>query len=155
VVVNGDTVDTGHVILPEDLLGDFDPPRFVWRGHPGGLQHEFGALQSELEGLREFGRQFSFHRDQELRGMEQDARDLARRARQAEGKQREQLESELDDILSEIFEHKNEERRESIASMEERLEEMRDRQAKREAAQTEIIEQRKRELLGEENYLEW
>jgi hypothetical protein len=100
-------------------------------------------------------RRFDFNNDATLRKMEKKARHLAREARDAEGDERAALESKLDELLSEIFDYKNDRRQRSIQSKEDQLAELRSQLKKREEARGDIIADRKQELLGEGSYLEW
>lgn len=93
--------------------------------------------------------------DEELMTMERRSRELAAQARRAEGTERDRIERELDDLLVQIFERKQEVRAEQIESLEARLRDLRDEQQQRQARQREIIERRKRQLLGDEDPLRW
>jgi len=166
VIVNGDTVETGemgnlskmllrHRPMFDRLLTD----RVVWH-EPGDdalvwLGGDFEELGLFDRPHARVGRHMRFHNDHTLRKMERDASNLARKARLADDDEEAELKVELDQKLSEIFDYKNGKRLEAIETAEKRLDEMRARQSKRESSRTEIIEQRKQELLGEESYLEW
>ena len=91
----------------------------------------------------------------EIREMERRSRDLARQIRAADDADRPALEAELDALLAEIFDAKQALRAEHMAEMEKRLAELRDEQRQRTQQRREIIERRKRELLGEGDPLRW
>lgn len=87
--------------------------------------------------------------------MERESRELARKARRAEGAERSELEAQLRDKLEEIFEVKLELRRERIDALEEKLRSEREKLRAREEARERLIERRRSELLGEDDALEW
>ena len=93
--------------------------------------------------------------DKKLRTMERESRDLARKARAADGNERAELEKQLEDRLNEIFDYKLEHQKRALEKIEKRAARMRDQQAERESARDQIIEDRRNELLGESRYLEW
>jgi len=90
----------------------------------------------------------------EVMKLEQKARRLAQRIRQADGDVS-QLEDELDETLGRIFGLKMESRAERVEGLESRLQELRDRINQRETDREMIIEQRKQDLLGRHGRYEW
>src|SRR5690606_11524026 len=91
----------------------------------------------------------------EVAELEHEARRLAREARQADGAERERLEGELRAKLEAIFDEKMKVRRERVERLERDLREARDAVDARQRARAEKIDRRLRELLGEEDALEW
>lgn len=91
----------------------------------------------------------------EINRMEAEARELARRAGEAEGEERDRLEAELRAHLDELFAEKLAVERERLDRRRERLEH--DQQAfdERRRRRGEIIERRLRDLLGDRDVLEW
>ncbi|GEM_PF-4665007 len=90
-----------------------------------------------------------------IAGLERESRQLAREARRAEGAERRQLEAQLRSKLEEIFTEKLEVRRKHIQRLEERLQEQRSQLQEREQKRNEIIDRRYRQLLGEDDALDW
>lgn len=145
VIVNGDTVESGYGTLPHHGQFAFKSgPRVHFKGYEPG--EHIG---------RNFTRFFDDHRDPELRRMEREARDIARKARSADPDEKATLESELNRKLNEIFDYKLERQEESIRKAEDRLSKLKERRSKRESARDEIIRNRRDELLGRDQYLEW
>lgn len=91
----------------------------------------------------------------EVADQEHEARELAREARQAEGAERRRLEEELRAKLGTIFDRKMELRQERIERLEREVQEQRSAFETRARARAEIIDRRLRELLGEEDVLDW
>jgi len=87
--------------------------------------------------------------------LEREARELARKARRAEGAEREQLEQELRAKLMETLDAKLEARSERIERLEEHLQEERNILDARRNSREEIVSRRLRELLGEDDLLDW
>ena len=87
--------------------------------------------------------------------MERRLHELARRVRQAEGEERQDLEAELDELLEEAFEVRLEAERAHAEELRERLADIETRLQERSAARSKIIERRKRQLLGERHLLDW
>ena len=91
----------------------------------------------------------------EVMEMERAAHELARQARRAEGAERARLERELQDKLNQIFDKKQELRRERVTELEQQLREEQARLDERSRTRDEIVERRQRELLGEPDRLDW
>lgn len=108
-----------------------------------GLRVEMGPFKESLEEHREVAE------------LEQESRELARSAREAEGDERRRLESDLRTHLNEIFDKKLQIRRDRIAELEERVAEERDQVERRRTAREEIVEKRLRTLMGEDDHLDW
>lgn len=93
--------------------------------------------------------------DKEVRELDREARRLAREIRRAEPADKERLEAELDELLAKTFTRKQELRQEQVDRLEEQLREARERMNERKTNSKEIIERRKRELLGERSVYDW
>lgn len=103
----------------------------------------------------DMGRFFNWHSDAEVMKMESQARKLARTARTAEGEARETAEAELDALLAEIFAKKQAHRQERIERLETELAKEKEAVRVRAQAEQDIIERRKKQLLGERDRLDW
>lgn len=97
-----------------------------------------------------------------MRDLERRSRDLAREARTASGSERTRLERELVGILGELFEVRADARRERAAYLREQAErfqadarEIEDSLRERDAQRRELIDARRRELLGERDAADW
>lgn len=101
------------------------------------------------------GLRTSMEEHREVAELERESRELAREARDAEGAERNRLEAELRTQLEEIFAKKLELREERVAHLSEKLAEEREKLERRRAARDEMIEQRRRALLGEDDILDW
>jgi hypothetical protein len=145
VIVNGDTLKDKSTSFahPRHFAFKFGPGDHMKGHHPGVNFH------------RNFSGRLGSRLNPELRRMEREARSLARKIRESEGDEREQLETELDGKLDEIFTFKMQQQDKQIERAEKRVERLKERRAKRESAKDQIIEDRKEELLGRERYLEW
>lgn len=166
VIVNGDTVETGgmgdHSRMFTHTRSMFDrllADRVLWHKQGDDLLAWFGGDLDESQLLdrphARVLRNLRLFNDSTLREMESEAKELAQRARLADHGEKAELRVELDEKLSEIFDYKNGKRLEAIGTAEKRLDEMRERQSKRESSRADIIDLRKQELLGEESHLEW
>ncbi len=100
-------------------------------------------------------RRYNARHDGELFRMEQETRDLARQAREADGSERRRLEEELQKKLETLFERKQEIRREALDRREEELQEERRTLDARERNRNKIVQERLRDLLGENKEMEW
>src|SRR5690606_2782203 len=127
-------------VAPPDLFFEHD-------GEPFGLR--LRGLKDDLHGLSDETRR-------EMMELERRTRELASEARRAEGREREEAERALDEALEELFEVRGRVREERATRLEERAERLREeaeelRQSlrERERARRALIEERKRELLGE------
>jgi hypothetical protein len=86
---------------------------------------------------------------------EAEAERIAREMRKAEGSEKARLESELDAVLDEIFEAKEQDRREELERLEDRTKELQSRLDERQRRKAEIVARRKNRLLGEADPLAW
>lgn len=91
----------------------------------------------------------------EIMRQEAETQRLARAVRDAEGAERERLESELRDALDALFEAKMALREEQIEALEAELEARREQYEARRAEHEAIVDRRLRELLGEDDVLDW
>lgn len=143
---------------------DFDAGDFVVEFEPPDLS-ELGDLELEIEGrladvfeLQENfnGNVFQWQKQsEELRELEGEIRRKAREVRRADENDRAALEAELDALVDRAFDLKLEDERSGITDLERRLEELRDRVGDREANRREIVERRKKDLLGRHDNLDW
>ena len=97
----------------------------------------------------------AFGSNAEIQKLDLRSRELARRLGQADGQQREELNRELTDLLSEIFDKKLADQRERIDRMSNELDELRQKVQERSNAREQIIERRLRQLKGERDVLDW
>lgn len=97
----------------------------------------------------------SFEEHREVAGLEHESRMLARRARSAEPDERPELEAELRNQLEEIFDKKEQLRRDRIADLEDKVASEREALERRRAAREDIIDRRLRALMGEDDILDW
>ncbi len=91
----------------------------------------------------------------EIREMERKSRELAREIRKAEDGERRQLEEDLTELLSELFDAKQEHRVTQLDKMMEKVDEMKTQIDERNRSRADIIAKRKAELLGERDKLDW
>jgi hypothetical protein len=91
----------------------------------------------------------------ELREIEAKLREKAREIRRAEDGERAALEAELDALAEQAFDMKLTEERKEVLELEKRLQELQHRFQEREAMRRDIIERRKKELLGRRDNLDW
>jgi len=129
----------------EDFALDLDAPPFFDGDFTFNLDGNDGAL----------GNLFLNRSSNKINQKEAEARTLARKARTLEGDERVKAEQELETLLGEIFDMKQETREERIKRMTERLSKEREALSERENARTEMIERRKKSLLGERDPLAW
>lgn len=142
---------------------DADHPRaFVFGDDGEGFDFDFDMPEIEplLEGLGGMRRMrlelgMSTEERAEIARMDAETHRLAREARRAEGAERQRLERELREELETIFERKLELRSKHIETLEDRLNEERETLEERRQSRNEIIERRLRDLLGEDDALDW
>lgn len=91
----------------------------------------------------------------EIAELEMETRRLAREARRAEGEDRRRLEQELRTKLDELLTLRLETERERVQRLEEQAGEHRQRLERRLQSREEILERRFRELLGDDDLLDW
>ena len=103
-----------------------------------------------VEELRQRNKQL-YERLMRERQMEYETRALAQRVRQLpEGEERAQMLDSLRTTLNDIFDLKQENRQREVQQLQARLEELQRRLEKREEMRTEMIDQRIRQLIGEQ-----
>ncbi len=148
-----------HVPEPgeNDLFLEFESPDL---SHLEGMEFDVdveGRLAEAFEsvdGLR--GNLFRLQEQSgELREMESRIREKARQIRRAENGERAALETELDALLNEAFALKLKQEREDMQKLEQRLTELQHRLQERETNRRDIIERRKKEMLGRRDSLDW
>ena len=141
------------------------PEGAAWMGRLGeGLGRLGGRLPEmfEMEGdgpfgmIEAFGMGGSPETREAMRRLQREARDLARQAREADGAERARLDTDLDRVLGELFEVRGQARRERAEHLRERAQalmaeadEVEASLAEREAERARLIDERKRDLLGE------
>lgn len=148
------------------------PPRFEmeWDGDwPGGIDREDIIVRmKDAEDLADRIRSRVIIGDEslaliqegaaerrELAEKEAESSRLAREWRKAEASERVRLEKELDALLDELFEAKEDVRREELERLNERVKELEHRIQERQSQKQEIISRRKSRLLGEDDPLAW
>ncbi|MBO6575295.1 MAG: hypothetical protein JJ896_07770 [Rhodothermales bacterium] len=144
--------------LRDNAFFSDDAEPFVWEGFGQGPRRAYSINGDLLRGSRELAElagRLSFEMDPELRSMERRIQELAREVRRAAEADRAELEAELDELLAEAFEAKMAREQEQAQRMSERLGELEARMAERREAREEIIQRRKRQLLGERDLLDW
>jgi hypothetical protein len=90
-----------------------------------------------------------------MQTLDRRSRDLAREARATEGRDRERLERELDGVLAELFDVRAEARREEAAHLRERADALDAGLRARSDRREELLDARRRELLGETDGADW
>ena len=152
--VPGDPYSVWH----RDGLND-GVPQFEWYGNAADRAREALDRVRHMRFDRMLPEDFDFdfdfeHINPEIMEMEAATRRLAREINSAEGSKRAEMERELSEKLSQIFDRKLEARTKRVQKLEERLEKQRAELNERQEARSEIIERRKAELLGED-VLKW
>jgi hypothetical protein len=135
-------IERFRVVPPDRFLErDGEPFGFRMRGLMDGL-HGFDGLPDEAR--------------REMLELERRSQELAAEARRAEGGERDELERELDEVLAQLFDVRGQMREAQAERLEERAERLREEAgALREALRDRdrerraLIDERKRELLGE------
>ena len=87
--------------------------------------------------------------------LEQQSQELARRQRQAEGQEKEELGEKLRKTLTEVFELKVQTQGKQVQRLKRQLEKLRGQLEKRERNREAIIEKRFTQLTGQEEELSW
>ena len=127
----------------ENLRGNV----YVW-GQDGGLDELTGDLRMNLEDLR--GGKYG-----DVARLEREARNLARDLKSAKPSEKANIERQLPRKLNEIFDLKQEIRRDNIERLEERLESEKANLRERERNRKDMVERRKQELVHGEDPMEW
>lgn len=89
------------------------------------------------------------------KSLEEKSQSLGRAHRQASKSEKANIEAELNKILSELFDLREENRREEVAKLETRLKELKDSLKERQENKAEIIKRRLAQLTGQGQHLEW
>jgi hypothetical protein len=139
-----------HFRVPAPPIEPFEFEHFAPGDAPFGFHMREWA--DDLHGLEAL----SDETRREMMRLERRAHELAADARRADGDERDALERELEEVLEQLYEVRGQMREEQAARLEQRAERLREeaeelRQALRERDQERraLIEERKRELLGE------
>ena len=90
-----------------------------------------------------------------MKSLEEKSQSLGRAHRQASKSEKANIEAELNKILSELFDLREENRREEVAKLETRLKELKDSLKERQENKAEIIKRRLAQLTGQSQHLEW
>lgn len=96
-----------------------------------------------------------FERLKEMRRLEQECGELAERARRASVEDRDRAVKQLAESLGKLFDLREENRMRDVVELKRRVEALEKELANRKANREEIVEQRKREMLGEKGKLDW
>ena len=96
-----------------------------------------------------------FERLKELRVLEGESVELGERARCAEPVERERIAKRLAEVLGKLFDLREENRAREVGELKRRLEALEKELANRKGNKERIVEQRRRELLGEKGELDW
>ena len=132
---------------------------FMWRGDNEPLVSAHGMRARIFDGLDGDSPMLWVHgeleQQQKISEQEQQSRKLAREIKDAEAGERADLEVELEALLGEIFDLKQDARVSEIERLQERIEKLRVTSDEREANRSEVIERRKSTLLGDRDPLEW
>lgn len=118
------------------------------------VEGQLDDVFEHVDGLR--GNMFRLRmQSEELRELESEIRSKAREIRRAEDDESAALEAELDDLLNQAFELKLQAEQKNLAEMEEHITELQHRIQERETNRHEIMDRRKKELLGRHDDLDW
>ena len=90
-----------------------------------------------------------------LAELEEQSRSLGRKAREAEGQEREELEEQLRSLLHEVFDLKVVMRVAEVESLQEKINDANEIRAERESNRDAIIQQRLDKLLGRSSKFDW
>ena len=90
-----------------------------------------------------------------IRELEQQSQELARRYRQAKGRDKEELDEKLRKTLSEVFELKVQTRDKQVQRLERQLDRLREQLEKRERNREAMIQKRFSQLTGQKDELSW
>lgn len=96
-----------------------------------------------------------FERTREMRRLEGESLALGERARQAPPDERERIVKELGQVLQKLFDVREENRAREVSELKRRVEALEKELSNRKANKDRIVEQRRRELLGEKGELDW
>jgi hypothetical protein len=147
----------------EDILkAEFPDVLEAYKGLKDKRAPEAGRQRAEIEQfagrmwmLRETNPD-EFKREKESRGLEFRSMDLSRRIREAgKGPEKEKLVKELTGIVGQDFELREKQRAEEAARIEQELKKIRSLLEERKKNRDLIIERRVKQLMGEEDTLNW
>lgn len=134
--IPGDAAEVGSSY---NFARGFSPSAdFMWR--EAGPQNLFFSQRGDSE---------------EIRNLEMTSHELARSLRMASDEVKTALEEELNDVLNQIFDLKEESMNERLTKMSGELNKLRGRVAERKNSKSDIILRRYRELAGEKDSLSW
>ena len=142
-----DDNETAHGELLRGFFSSDDDADAEW--------NVFVPQLEELEITRGLLAAENYQLNAEVLKLEAEARQLARQAQRAVGEEHDELENELKAKLEEIFAKKMERRKEVLDKLREELQENEKNYAARNAARSEMIERRLRELLGKDEEFKW
>jgi hypothetical protein len=135
--------------------------RRVLEAQEGGRPPEAMRILSEAEArMRQLAEMRErdpkgFERMQEMRRLEVECGGLAERARRASVEERDRVVKQLSESLAALFELREEARMRDVAELKRRVEALEKELASRKANKEKIVEQRKREMLGEKGEFDW
>ncbi len=176
IVRSADDLDWPKIFVGDNFIsgprtfsirpGQRHAPKVEFRGRHFGDDDDFTVFSDYLGNFGNvfaggFGDDFTVHLGESMRErteimkMEMESQRLARSARRADGDERAQLEQELQEKLNEIFDRKQELRKNRIEELRESLNKALDQQNERDQSRNEIIDRRLRELLGQHNKYDW
>lgn len=125
------------------------------------LRSEMAPLMEQARGLASRGNAFAFFGDSnspfvsgETMKMDMASRELAMKIRSADGDTAE-LEAELDEMLNDIFNEKQEAFLEQVDELREKLAQLEQKVEERESNKAEILDRRRKELLGKSSKWDW
>lgn len=120
-----------------------------------GWHHPTRPGQMKPKARMRGGKGFGRRHDPQIRRLERETHELARKYSQAEGEQKEQLGQKLRDKLSETFDKKVELRAKEVERLEKQLEKLHQRLEKRRQNREAIIEKRFAKLTKQGDDLSW
>lgn len=143
-------------LKPDDgnvhVFGSFPEARMRYQ-----MGKNMDGMRGRLELLREGagGAYFFSGGSDKISEMEMKSHKLARKIRNAEDSDKAELETELDELLDQIFDEKLEVQQERVNNMTEELQKLRGRVDERRSSRQEIIRRRLSELLGSRDAFDW
>ena len=96
-----------------------------------------------------------FERMKELRRLEGESLDLGERARRAPVEERDRVMKQLAEVVGKLYDLREENRAREVAELKKRVEALEKELSNRKANKERIVEQRRRELLGEKGEFDW
>lgn len=96
-----------------------------------------------------------FERQQKILELEIQSESLALDYKDSKENKKQSIKKELQEVLNDLFELREKDRKEDVARLEKELQELKESLQIRANKKNEIIERRIEELLGENKYLEW